>query len=174
MSDLSCKDQGSRRCLLLLQGAALQQHAVAFIWAGLSCPALLLRSQETGLLFVPSALNGDERGYAHRQSLSDSQAYVGSKTNLTQSKGDRRKMKAKGPGFYALSVSCVCQRGAVSQQKQTVKFLLYFVLTVRKLTPLSQSLFQSSKTVLVLAQTRGYDFNSFLHVLTPKSNVIKN
>lgn len=143
--------------------------------SGLGCPALLLISQETGLLFVPSALNRDERGYAHRQSLSDSQAYVGSKTNLTQSKGDRRKMKAKVPGFYALLVSCVCQRGAaVSQQKQTVKFLLYFVLTVRKLTPLSQSLFQSSKTVLALAQTRGYDFNSFLHVLTPKSNAIKN
>lgn len=127
-------------------------HAVAFIWAGLSCPALLLRSQETGLLFVPSALNGDERGYAHRQSLSDSQAYVGPKTNLTQSKEDRRKMKAKVPGFCVLSVSCVCQWGAaVSQQKQTVKFLLYFVLTVRKLTPLSQSLFQSSKTALALA-----------------------
>lgn len=152
VNDLSWKDQGSRRCLLLLQGAALQQHAVAFTWAGLSCPALLLRSQETGLLFVPSALNGDERGYAHRQSLRDSQAYVGSKTNLTQSKGERRKMKANVPGLYALLVSCVSEWGAaVSQQKQTLKYLLCFALTVRKLTPLSQSLFQSSKTVLALA-----------------------
>lgn len=78
---------------------------VAFIWAGLSCPVLLLISQETGLLFVPSALNGDERGYAHRQSLSDSQAYIGSKMNVTQSKRDRRKMKANVPGFYAFSLS---------------------------------------------------------------------
>lgn len=112
VSDLSWKDQGSRRCLLLLQGAALQQHAVTFTWAGLSCPALLLRSQETGLLFVPSALNGDERGYAHRQSLRDSQASVGSKTNLTQNKGDRRKMKANVPGFYALLVSLCVRVGS--------------------------------------------------------------
>lgn len=155
VNELPWKDQGSRRCMPAPAPAPRccpPAHAVPFIWAGLFCPALLLRSQETRLLFVPSALNGDERGYAHRQSLSDSQAYVGPKTNLTQSKGDRRKMKAKVPGFYALSVSCVCQWGAaVSQQKQTVKFLLYFVLTVRKLTRLSQSLFQSSKTALALA-----------------------